>query len=816
MGCLSGVRVIEWGDFISAPYCAKLLGGLGADVVKIEPPAGDSARAHGPFPDDAPDPEASGLFLYLNTDKKSVVLDPEEAAQRDKLFDLLAGADIFVANAPIADRRRLGLDYDALAARFPHLIVVGVSIFGDDGELAGTPGTDLDACALSGGTYSVGEPGRPPLTLPYFQTEYQAGLNAAAAACLALLARDRGGAGQHVDVAAADVMANYVGTMGFLMIYHGALEMRRDGRRACGSAGPYPYTILPCKDGDVCILGRARREWDRMVQAMGAPDWAKNPRYQDLVAMGRDYPDEVDELMKPWLARHTRAELLAIAAEYNFAVGPLQTVDEVVATEQFRVRDFFARTPHPRLGAVTMPGVPYRFSATPVPPPGPAPALGADTDAVLAAPPRPAPPAAAAPALAAPDAATAAKPLAGLRVLDFGWVWSGPMVTSTLSEFGAEVIKVEHGERLDNQRLVGRPIVDGEKLKTGPAIELAPIFHQTNHGKKSITLDIKTPRGRELLDALVAKSDILLENLSPGALARSGIAYDRLRGINPRLIMISMSSVGQEGPLRAMRGYATILSAFTGYESVIGYPGEAPLGNMNFGLSDPGAASFATLALLAALRHRDRRGEGQYIDLSQCEALLCGLPEPIADYFFNGRVAGPHGNVHPHRAPHGVYPAAGADSWLTLAVADDAQWRALVDLMDAPGWARDPALAEARGRLAARDDLDARLADWTRTQDRAALVARLREAGIAASPVIPVQAQWAMKHFDDRGIRHRVAHPLSGPENIYSAPWRMSVSRPAVTASAPLLGADNDAVFGGLLGLPADEIAALKDARVIA
>lgn len=814
-GALDGVRVIEWGSFISAPYCAKLLADFGARVTKIEPPEGDPARAYGPFPGDVPDPEASGLYLYLNTNKRSVVLDVATAKGCRSLFDLLEDADIFVSNAPIAQRRALGLDYAHLRKRFPRLIVVGVSIFGDEGGLADTPGQDIDANALSGASHSIGDARRAPLILPCHQAEYQAGVNAAAAACLALIALRKGGHGQHVDIAATDILANYVGTMGLLMIYHGACDMRRAGRRACGSAGPYPYVILPCKDGDVMLIGRARREWERIVAAMGTPEWTTQPRYQNLVAMGRDYPEEVDERIKPWLARHSRAELMGVAAEYNFALAPLRTIDEVAATDQFRERGYFVETAHPGLGVVTLPGVPYRLSATPVAAPDPAPGLGADTAAILGA---SGPPASASRPSAPrpPDDAAMKRPLAGLRVLDFGWVWSGPMVTSTLSEFGAEVIKVEHGGRLDNQRLVGRPTIDGELLRSGPAIELAPIWHQTNHGKLSITLDIKTEKGRALLDRLVTGADIVLENLTPGALARSGISFDRLSALNPRLIMASMSSVGQEGPLRQMRGYATILSSFAGYEGLIGYPGEAPLGNMNFGLSDPSAALYTLLAVLAALDHRERTGEGQYIDVSQSEALLSGMAEPLIDYFLNGRVAAPTGTAEPRMAPHGTYPAQGEDRWVSIAVADDTQWQALINLMGAPEWARDGALAAGAGRRARRAEIDAKLADWTGAQDRDTLAVMLRAAGIACSPVLTVQEQWALGHFRERGLRHTVTHRCSGAEELCAIPWRMSASQPRITTSAPLLGEHNAYVFGEILGLTAAEIEALKAAAVIA
>lgn len=411
---------------------------------------------------------------------------------------------------------------------------------------------------------------------------------------------------------------------------------------------------------------------------------------------------------------------------------------------------------------------------------------------------------------------TASRPLAQLRVLDFSWVWSGPLVATTLAEFGAQVIKVEHGERLDNSRLRGRPSREDGTPMEGPSIELGPYFHQTNHDKLGITVDLKSPQARALMDRLVAISDVVVENLSPGALERVGMDYARLSAINPRLVYLSMSAVGQAGPARGMRAYAPIMSSFCGFEGLVGYPGEPPIGMMNFGYGDPNAAVHALIPLLAALHERESTGRGAHVDFSQIEAMMAVTAEPAIDALMNARDAVPAGNRHPSMAPHGIYPAAGEDRWVSIAVADDAQWAALVAAMGSPPWAADPGLAHAAGRLRRVDALDAALAAWTATHAAADLVGRLRAAGVACSPVQDVHAQWADPHFVARGLREPVEHPISGPERLYRTPWRMDRHPPRVTRSAPRLGEHNDHVFGTLLGLPAEEIARLKAEKVIA
>lgn len=373
---LANLRVLEWSAGpIAAAYCTKLLAEFGARVVKVEPPGGDAARAHGPFPGDVADPERSGLFAYLNAGKRSVVLDPATGPGRDGLRRLLADADVLATDVPLATRRALGMDAAALRAAHPGLVAVSMSVFGDDGPNAEAPAQAIDACAVSGTAWVIGEPGRPPLAIPLLQADWQAGAHAAAATLMALLARRRdpdpasAARGETIDVSSADVLAAAAGTNGVIYLAHGLRRWVRAGRRAFASGGPYPYVILPCKDGAVCLIGRARQEWTRLVQAMGSPPWTAEARYQDLQAMGRDYPEEVDALVVPWLMRHTRAELLALGERHGFPVGPLRTAREVLATPQFAHRGFFREVPMPDGSTLTVPGVPWPSPGALGPPP---------------------------------------------------------------------------------------------------------------------------------------------------------------------------------------------------------------------------------------------------------------------------------------------------------------------------------------------------------------------------------------------------------------------------------------------------------------
>ena len=817
----SAVRVIEYGSGIATAYAGWLLARMGAQVTRAAADAvtGSSGTS----------PEALALEV-LADGKPTLALTPADAAWEA----LLATCDIVLCDAPDRLTARAG-SLDALSARHPQLVIGIATTFGLEGPLANASGSGLDAQALSAMAWALGEPGRAPLTLPPGIVEHQAGAMLAAGCLLALNVRDLGGldglgdtgntgSGRIVDIALADVLASYIAGNCRFYVHHG-LQWQRSGRRASGSGGAYPFLIAPCKDGAVCICGRTREEWMRLVAAMGSPAWAAQPRYQDLRAMGTQYPDEVDPLVMPWFAARTKAELEAIALEHNLIVSPLRDFAEVLATPHFSARGFFAEA-HAAGQPVTVPSLPFRvsrarapdapniaahlLSATPTEPPR---SSAINTPRSPSASTRA--PEARADATATNTHANAAQPLQGLRVLDFGWVWSAPWVSTMLSELGAQVIKVEHAKRPDNLRLSGRVVRDG-KVVEGRSREMSPMYHQVNHGKLGITLNTKEPQAVALLKRLVTMSDIVIENMSPGSMERSGLGYETLRALNPRLVMLAMSAAGQFGELASMRAYAPTMSSFVGMESLVGYAGEVPQGALNVALGDPNAAVHGLAAVLAALRHARLSGQGCYIDLSQNEALLGVLHPYLLDSQIHQRQSPVAGNRHPLMAPHGIYPAREADAWLTLTVADDAQWQALTRLAPAQAWAQETRWQHAAQRCADVAQLDAAIGSWSAAFARDDLVALLRAAGLAATPVLTLEQQRAHPHFIARGMRHPIHIPVYGEDTVFSAPWRFSDFAPQVHGPGPTTGQHNDLVFGELLGLPPDEIQQLKDCGVIA
>lgn len=767
------LKVVEASRGIGGAYCGWLLREMGAEVVRI-----------GTAPEGS-DPICMALAYYASRKTEIHVSDAAAA---------IASADIVITDDAAWLAEMCGRSLDDLAAAQPETVFGVTSVFGLTGPLADIAAVPLNAQAQSSVAWALGEPGRPPLAIPPGVLECQAGAHLAAASLMARLVGPDGKSARIVDIALHDVLTHYVGVNCRFYIHHG-MTWRRAGRRASDSGGAYPFVILPCKDGAVCLSGRTRAEWQRFVEAMGTPAWSQEPRYQKLRAMGQQYPDEVDALVMPWLAERTKAEIEEIADRFRLTIAPLRDLTDVIATSQLTERGFLREWTLDNRKLLG-PGLPFRTSSQ----------RGTSqqtshADALLAE-------------TGGKERLGSFGPLSGLRVLDMGWVWSAPQVGSILAQFGAEVIKVEHRARPDNSRLSGVIIRDGVKLE-GDTTDMSPMFHQINKGKAGITLNLKEPEGVALLKQLVASSDIVLENMSAGSLERSGIGFDTLSKLNPKLIMVAMSGAGQFGPLADMRTYAPTMSSFVGLESLVGYPDSLPTGALNFAIGDPNAAAHALVALFAALSRREATGQGCYIDLSQTEALLATLTPYVLQAQVEGRQPLPAGNAHPAMAPHGIYPASGDDSWLSLAVRDDADWKSLVRLAPDQPWAQDPAFAKAADRLAHAETLDAMIADWTASRERDDLVAELRGAGVPASPVNDIEGVWTDAQIAARGLADRVEIPGLGDEVLFRAPWTVSGLAVATGTRGPLTGEDNQRVITGKLGVPQADFERMTASGVI-
>ena len=397
--------------------------------------------------------------------------------------------------------------------------------------------------------------------------------------------------------------------------------------------------------------------------------------------------------------------------------------------------------------------------------------------------------------------------LTGIRVIDFSWIGAGSYTTKILADLGADVIKIESSQRLDTLR-VTKPFKDGI-----PGVNRSGYFADRNSSKRSITLNVKDERGLALAKRLIADAHLVSNNFTPGVMDKLGLGYDVVKSIRPGIVYASMSMQGASGPATNDLGYGLTIAALTGFMHLIGLPDREPAStgtNYPDHIPNPGHAAFA---ILAALRHQRRTGEGQFIDLAQLEPTLAMMGPSLMNYFVNGVIEQRDGNRHPQKAPQGVYPCQGDDRWIAISVCNDAQWQALASTL---GLETRAEWATAEGRRADHDTLDALISQATRQEEAGALAQRLQAAGVPSGPV-----QDARDVLDnDPQLAQRkhwvtLDHPEVGPSTYNSAPYRYSHAESAPTAPAPLLGQHTREICRDLLGMSENEIDQLTEDGVL-
>ncbi|MEK7873357.1 MAG: CoA transferase [Chloroflexota bacterium] len=375
----SGLTVVELGAGISAPYATKVLADLGAEVIKVEaPPHGDSARRHGPFPSNVPHSEHSGLFLWLNANKLGITLDTGTPTGRAVLDRLVRQADVLVYADSLPGAG--DLDAAALNALQPQLIAVSVTPFGRSVSYAGWKASHAVCCALGGVSEAIGSVGREPLPAPYSQGDLQAGLSAACAIVAALLERQESGQGQEVEVSEVDVLATLLS--GYQYVFH-AFGTLQTARGEGIYQGRYPPRFFPARDGYMSLSAPQRAQWERFIEVMGSPEWAKDPRYQDRRALAEKYAEEVNALMAPWFMAHAREDIFRACQDRRVPFAPVYAVSEVLRHPHLEHRGFFQDTEYPGAGRVRVPGLPFKMSETPWTLRRPAPRLGQHNEEVL-------------------------------------------------------------------------------------------------------------------------------------------------------------------------------------------------------------------------------------------------------------------------------------------------------------------------------------------------------------------------------------------------------------------------------------------------
>jgi crotonobetainyl-CoA:carnitine CoA-transferase CaiB-like acyl-CoA transferase len=409
---------------------------------------------------------------------------------------------------------------------------------------------------------------------------------------------------------------------------------------------------------------------------------------------------------------------------------------------------------------------------------------------------------------------TSGGPLSGLRVADLGWVVAGPITGHILADLGAEVIKVESASRLDGAR-IGRPIpaagedFDLEAGDSGGAAERIPLFHTVNRGKLGLSLNLTTERGREVLKDLVRSSDVLIENFAPGVMERLGLSYKDLSAVNERLVMASLSAYGQQGPSRTFPAYGPAITALGGFDALIGYSPEEITGVIGIAFSDCSVPFHAVGGILAALLEREETGLGQHVDLSQVEAMVGTLLNPLMQFQVTGATPSAPANSDAVMFPHGIFRTAD-ERWLAIAARDDRDWEGICQVI---GGVDERLLGDAR--FADRAAVDALLVGWAAAGVVDDLAEQLIAADVPAGAVMGIGDQIAVGHFYERGDFVPVIHPVTGEELIYGLPLKLDGALGRDLRPAPLLGQHTHQVLAGILGYTQDQIAELQKEGVL-
>ncbi|CDO90076.1 acyl-CoA hydratase [Mycobacterium triplex] len=755
-GPLTGLHVVEIATQIAGPYAAKLFVDLGAEVTKIEPPAGDPLRRWGPFPAPDPDPACGGLFDYLNAGKRGATLDPGQPKDVAAARELIAGAHLLVENFAPGTLVGWGLGTDALQQLNPKLVVLHISHCGQSGPMRDRPMTPLTMQAASG-WISGRDPDRPPVQVGARISEYVAGAYGALGALTALRMQSVGRV-REVDVSQVEALLS---TLPYPMLM--AQRMKRLGLPANMRSAPM-LGVVRATDGWVGINCLTGQHWLDVCAMLGLPEYGEQ---QLAVMLGGPERDEFFAKAEPILAGQTVAEIVELSQALRIPAAPVNDGATVLDCPQYAERGFFVES-----GSHRRPGPPFRFSKTPVPQPRPAPRLGATL----------APWSSGGQALAP---AVGELPFAGLRVLDLTTFWAGAYLTCYLGAFGADIVKVESIQRPDGHRYSGAFAYEGDDY-----YERSPIWQGTNLNKRDLTLDLTSQPGLAIARRLAAQADVVVENFSPRVVENFGLDYDALTALSPDVIVVRMPGYGLQGPWRDYVGWALNFEQTAGMSAVTGYPDGPPCNPQ--GPADPIVGVHAGVALLAALEHRSRTGVGQLIEVAQIEVAAGVTAEPVIEYSMNGVVSARQGNRQ-RGYLQGVYPTAADGAWVAVSLPDDGA----VD----------------------HDAFDELVAAWTRTQRPADIVESLRAQGIAAEQVITGEQMYDPEfigaQLDARGFYEEFEHPITGPHRYPGWPFRITPGPRRHHRSAPPTLGQHNAEILRELGLSDDDVAALRAQRVI-
>ena len=768
---LDGMLVVDLSSDLGGAYASKLLGDLGARVIVVEPPHGSQLRSW-----DSADRSWGGPWAHLAGGKESAA-PANHAEARSLLTSLVRAADILLVDQDSHWRSALP------NVRPQRLIQVQLSPWGAHGPYADWRGSEIATWAMGGYMFFTGDPDGAPLMLPGGQSSLHQGIHAALAALTAVRERRRSGHGQTIDVSALEanlsahawLVSSWIASGLPLNRVSHDFTRTRDGWALFMRAVPNPNIFLlidqpeRMADADITDIDQWRAQLPQLYADVEA--WAQNVDAIDVA---------------------TRAQELRIACT------PVLDAKGLADNLQLESRGWWEYGVDPQWGDLRLPGPAYLLSATPARRHGEAPSLGQHTAALTAEfanTPAPTPPTA---------MPTADLPLDGLNVVELTGNWAGPIAGRHLGDLGADVVKLEWAARPATRALfMPGPTQDPQKYP----YDRAMYFNLLNRNKRDLVVDLAADDGKQIFLELIRQADVFIENNSARVMPNLGLDWETVRRENPRLIYVSMSGFGATGPWRDWSAYGSNIEASSGLASVTGYNADQVRRTPLF-YADPVSGNHATVAILAALEHRDQTGDGQYIDIALNEAGAAYFFEALLAYQTTGEIRRPNGNRDNRFAPQGAYRAMGEDVWIALSIQSDADWTALCNAIQRPDLLSDPELSTLHGRIARHDELDDAISAWTSQREQYEAAWQLQRAGLSAAPIL---ANWQMlhdPHIHARGFYQWVEHSVVGVYPYPTWPWQFSRTKPSIRRAAPRFAEHNHDVLQEL-GYNDEQIAEL-------
>jgi crotonobetainyl-CoA:carnitine CoA-transferase CaiB-like acyl-CoA transferase len=793
---LSELRVVEIGSGDALGYCGKLFSDFGAEVIKVEPPDGDPARKLAPLVHAGGGRYESGVFAWLNTNKRSVTADLNQTADVEKIRKLVSGADLLLDARHPGVIKASPLSHDALRRSEPGLAITTFSWFGEHGPYRDYAVTDSVCRSLAGLVKLVGPIEGPPVLPHDGQVGVVAGLTAFIPSLAGLYGHRQGA--RRFAVSAHEAMLQ-ISEFDTGLALEAGFTRPRIGINRFGRG--FPVGNFATRDGWLGVTVVTPGQWNAFCAMIGLPELGADPRYS-ATADRYLHAEELKRIIEPVLMQRAAMEWFEQGIELRLPLAIVPDMRQLLAQQVHRDRGAFAPV---RIGDASFdaPVLPQHLTRSPPKPNGRALFAGEHSDDALPVHSR-----------RATEAATAREPLPlqGLRIIDLTMGWAGPTATRQMGDLGADIIKVESCQYPDWFRGTD-PRGPYHPEKT---YEKTYWFQMNNRNKRGITLDLTSEAGLSLLKRLLKDADAVIDNYAADVLPRLGLDATTMLTINPRLVVVTMPAFGMTGAWSGVRAYGSTLEQASGLPSVTGREGDPPT-MLHAALGDPVGGLNAAAALLLGFMHQKSTGEGQHIDLSAVEALLPLVAPSIIEQSATGMTGPRIGNRHPVYVPNGCFPCIGEDQWITLAVRSDDEWQALCEIMHRPDLAADPALATAEGRRAEEDRIEVAIRHWTSTVRPDLAMVTLQAAGIPAGVArLPMDLP-GDPHLMKVGHWQSVDRPFMGPHLLPSVAYREGDAELpyAIERLAPTLGQHNEEVLGQLLGLSGSEIEKLRHDGVI-